>query len=311
MHNVCRSRNMSRRTEKAYIGWIKRYIRFHNLQHPSTLNEAHVAEYLTHLAVNRNVAASTQDQAKNAIVFLYRHVLNIDLASFGDLPKPKRPRKLPVVLTQSEVQNVLSLMDGPALVAAQLLYGSGLRLSECLELRVKDLDFERRQIIVRRAKGGKDRATLLPDITAGFLHDHLVDVKKLHEKDLDEGFVRAPLPKALGRKYPNIDTEWGWQWIFPSNRRRYVESLDTEVRYHMSPATVQAHVRRAVKAARITKHASCHTLRHSFATHLLESGTDIRRVQTLLGHRNLKTTMIYTHITNRGIPVISPLDRLS
>ncbi len=308
---VCRSRNMSHRTEKAYIGWIKRYIRFHDLQHPATLNESHVADYLTYLAVDRNVAASTQDQAKNAIVFLYRHVLKIDMGSFGELPKPKRPRKLPVVLTQSEVQDVLSLLHGPPLVAAQLLYGSGLRLSECLTMRVKDLDFERRQIIVRRAKGGKDRATLLPDVTAGFLHDHLKQTKKLHEMDLDEGFGRAPLPKALGRKYPNIDTEWGWQWVFPSNRRKFVKAFDTEVRNHMSPATVQSHVRRAVKAARITKHASCHTLRHSFATHLLESGTDIRRVQTLLGHRNLKTTMIYTHITNRGIPVISPLDRLS
>ncbi len=299
---------MSPRTEKAYTGWIRRFILYHNCQHPTSLNEHHIADYLTFLAHNRNVAASTQDQAKNAIVFLYRHVLKIDLASFGQIPRPTRPKRLPVVLTKQEVYAVLSLLDGTPLVVAQLLYGAGLRLSECLELRVKDLDFRRKQIAVRQAKGHKDRMTLLPDTTAGFLHDQLYITKQVHDSDLADGFGRAPLPKALDRKYPGIAQEWGWQFVFPSRSRTSVPSLNTEIRYHMSPSTIQRHVRQAVRSAGIHKHASCHTLRHSFATHLLESGTDIRRVQTLLGHRNLKTTMIYTHVVNRGIPVISPLD---
>ena len=299
---------MSPRTEKAYTGWIRRYILYHELQHPSNLNEQHINEYLTYLADVRNVAASTQDQAKNAIIFLYRHVLKIDLGSLGDIPTPTRPKRLPIVLSRQEVLLVLSLLDGPPLVAAQLLYGAGLRLLECLQLRVKDLDFARRQILVRRAKGDKDRVTLLPDSVAPDLRDQLKAARTLHQADLAEGFGRAPLPNALARKYPGIAQEWGWQYVFPSRIRAPVPEQSTEIRFHMSTSTVQKHLARAVRAARITKHATCHTLRHSFATHLLESGTDIRRIQTLLGHRNLKTTLIYTHIANRGIPVISPLD---
>lgn len=306
VRQICRTRHMSPRTVKAYTGWIRRYIVFHELQHPDTLTEQHINDYLTYLANVRNVAASTQDQAKNAIVFLYRHVIRKDLGDLGEIPTPNRPRRLPVVLSKQEVLLVLSLLDGPPLVAAQLLYGAGLRLLECLQLCVKDLDFVRRQIFVRRAKGDKDRVTLLPDSAVPDLHEQLNSAQRLHRSDLSDGFGRAPLPDALARKYPGIDREWGWQYVLPSRTRNVLTHRNTEVRYHMSPSTIQKHVARAVRASGITKHASCHTLRHSFATHLLESGTDIRRVQTLLGHRNLKTTMIYTHVTNRSIPVHQP-----
>jgi integron integrase len=273
------------------------------------LGSTHVNEFLSHLAVDRNVAASTQDQAKNAVVFLYRDVLKINLGDFGDVVKAKRPKRLPVVLSNSEVLSVLALIDGPPGLACALLYGAGLRVQECVSLRVKDFDLKSQTIHVRRGKGAKDRVSVLPRSLLEDVEQQLAFTKRLHESDLNDGFGEAVLPLALKRKHPNRGFEFGWQFAFPSSRRTFDLQLDKETRYHMATSSVQRAFRSAIQQTDIVKYATPHALRHSFATHLLESGCDIRRVQELLGHTSVKTTMTYLHVMNNGPRIVSPLDQ--
>lgn len=304
-----RVRHRSRRTEEAYADWVRRFILFHGKRHPSELGPDAVTAFLNHLAVEGEVTSSTQNQALNALVFLYRHVLEQDLSQLHGLIRARGPRRLPVVLSQAETRVVLAELRGVERLVASLLYGSGLRLMEALALRVKDIDFARREIRVRRGKGDKDRVTPLPDACARPLLNHLREVRALHERDLSEGFGAVALPDALGRKYPNAAREWPWQWVFPATRRYRDVRAQTERRHHLHETVLQRSMKRAVAAAGISKPASCHTLRHSFATHLLEAGYDVRTVQELLGHRSLQTTMIYTHVLNRGGRAVrSPLD---
>ena len=306
-----RTRHMSPRTEKSYLHWIRRFIYFHDRRHPKELGTAEVNAFLSHLATARRVSASTQNQALCALLFLYRHVLKKDLGEFEGLIRAKRRRNLPVVLTREEVEAVLSQLKGTNRLIALLLYGSGLRLFECLRLRVKDVDFSRLQIDVRDGKGRKNRVTMLPASLTAPLKEHLMRVRKLHQSDLSEGFGRVHMPFALDRKYPNAAAEWGWQWVFPSPTRSRDPETGNIGRYHWYPRRVQRAVKAAVRSADLVKPASCHTFRHSFATHLLTSGYDIRTVQELLGHRSVRTTMIYTHVLNRGGKgVLSPADRL-
>jgi integron integrase len=304
-----RLRHYSARTEAAYVQWIRRFILFHGKRHPLTLDGRHVALFLTHLARDARVSASTQNQALNALVFLYQHVLRREVEALESFVRAHKPRRLPVVLTPPEVRALLAQLDGAPRLVASLLYGSGLRLLECLELRVKDLDFAQREIRLRQGKGQKDRVTPLPEAVAAPLQGHLERVRVLFEGDLGDGFGGVELPDALARKYPNAGREWGWQWLFPASRRYLDRGLGVERRHHLHETAVQRAVKRAVRAAGITKPAGCHTLRHSFATHLLAGGYDIRTVQELLGHRDVKTTMVYTHVLNRGgRGVRSPLD---
>ena len=306
-----RAKHYSPRTEEAYVGWIRRFIRFHGMRHPKGMGEPEVAAFLTHLAVEGHVSASTQNQAVSALVFLYRDVLDVQLGWLGDLIRAKRPIRLPVVLTRAEVRSVLAHLSGDKWVVAELLYGSGLRLMECLRLRVKDLDLGRREIVVREGKGGKDRVTMLPEAALLELREHLVRVKALHDGDLAQGFGAVALPAALARKYPNADREWPWQFVFPAPNRFKDAVSGREHRHHLHPTAVQRAVRMAVARAAISKPVSCHTFRHCFATHLLESGYDIRTVQELLGHKDVSTTMIYNHVLNRGGKgVLSPADQL-
>jgi integron integrase len=307
-----RLRHYSPRTETAYVQWIRRFILFHGKQHPLTLGTRHVAVFLTHLATQGEVSASTQNQALNALMFLYSQVLGRDLESIGGFVRAHKPRRLPVVLTAAEVRALLERLEGSSRLVASLLYGSGLRLLECLELRVKDVDFEQREIRLRQGKGRKDRVAPLPEACAPKLSEHLGRVRALFETDLREGYGGVLLPDALARKYPNAGREWGWQWLFPAGRRFLDRAAGVERRHHIHETAIQRAVRRAVGAAGIAKPAGCHTLRHSFATHLLAGGYDIRTVQELLGHRDVKTTMIYTHVLNRGgRGVRSPLDAMA
>lgn len=304
-----RVRHRSRRTEDSYVDWVRRFVLFHGKRHPAELGKPGVVAFLNHLAVDGEVTASTQNQALNALVFLYRHVLGRDLEQLGGLIRARGPRRLPVVLSQAEARALLAELRGVERLAASLLYGSGLRLLEALSLRVKDVDFGRREIRVQRGKGDKDRVTPLPETCARPLLQHLREVHALHERDLAEGFGAVALPHALTRKYPNAAREWAWQWVFPASRRYRDPVANTERRHHLHETVLQRAVKRAVATAGISKPASCHTLRHSFATHLLEAGYDVRTVQELLGHRSLQTTMIYTHVLNRGgRGVRSPLD---
>jgi integron integrase len=298
------------RTEQSYVDWIKRYIYFHGKTHPKDLGAQDVEAFLTHLAVAGKVSASTQNQAKSALLFLYRMVLEIKLPWLDNVTQAKAPKKLPVVLTVSEVQAVLSRLSGSHLLVASLLYGGGMRLMEAMRLRVKDVEFARHEIIVREGKGFKDRVTMLPESVAAILRAHLVKVKALHEEDLAVGLGEVYLPFALDKKYPNAGREWGWQYIFPSKNVSVDPRSDKIRRHHLDEKGVQRAMKQAVRDAGLVKPATPHTLRHSFATHLLQAGYDIRTVQELLGHSDVSTTMIYTHVLNKGgRGVVSPLDR--
>lgn len=306
-----RLKHYSYRTEQSYIAWMKRFIFFHNKLHPAAMGEKEIEAFLTHLAVKRNVSASTQNQALCALLFLYKEVLGRELTWLDSMQRAKRPARLPVVLTALEVQKLLNNLQGRSWLMASLLYGAGLRLMECARLRVKDVDFSRHEIIVREGKGNKDRITMLPAALAAPLQSHLEKVKALHAQDLTEGFGDVALPFALAQKYPNAGREWGWQYVFPASKRSIDPYSGMERRHHIDEQTLQRAVKQAIKSAEIHKPASCHTLRHSFATHLLQTGYDIRTVQELLGHKDVSTTMIYTHVLNKGGKgVISPLDQL-
>jgi integron integrase len=304
-----RLRHYSPRTEESYVHWVRRYVLFHGKQHPLALGAPEIAAFLSHLACEGGVAAATQNQALNALVFLYRHVLGQALGELEGLVRAQRPRHLPVVLSRREVRALLGRLEGEPHLVASLLYGAGLRLLECLALRVKDVDFAARELRVRRPKGGRDRVAPLPDACEPALRARLAAVRALHEADLRAGFGAAPLPGALARKAPGAPRELGWQWLFPARRRYQDRAAGTERRHHLHESVVQRAVRRAVREAGLAKPASCHTLRHSFATHLLGSGHDIRTVQELLGHRSVQTTMVYTRVLMRGgLGVRSPLD---
>ena len=306
---VLRRFHYSRRTEEAYILWIRKFIYWSGKRHPASLGAPEVSDFLSHLAVERNVAAATQNQALSALVFLYRRVLEKDLPWLDDMVRAKRPVRLPVVLAREEVARLLEQLQGTHWLMASLLYGSGLRLMECLRLRVKDVDFAYRQILVRDGKGGKDRVSMLPEGSVQALQKQLGHAKRLHEFDLREGFGETHLPYALARKYPKAGFEWGWQYVFPSTKRSVDPEDGVIRRHHLDQSVLSRALKEAKRRAGITKHISSHVLRHSFATHLLQSGYDIRTVQELLGHSDVKTTMIYTHVLNRGGKgVRSPLD---
>tara|TARA_R110000868_G_scaffold47966_1_gene156476 strand:+ start:69 stop:1037 length:969 start_codon:yes stop_codon:yes gene_type:complete len=305
-----RVRNYSIRTETVYAEWVKRYIRFHQYRHPLEMGAAEIEAFLTHLAVKRNVAGATQNQALAALLFLYKEVLKVDLPWLAGIVRAKKPKHLPVVLTRDEVTRVLAQLSGVKWMVATLLYGSGLRLLEALRLRVKDVEFARGEVVVRDGKGQKDRVTMLPRALVVPLQEHLEKVAALHQQDLAEGFGQANLPFALARKYPNAAADWAWQFVFPSGNRSVDPRSKGIFRHHVHEKTIQRAMCEAVRGAGVIKPATPHTLRHSFATHLLESGQDIRTVQELLGHSDVKTTMIYTHVLNRGgLGVMSPLDR--
>jgi integron integrase len=304
-----RLRHYSIRTEETYLQWIRRYIVFHGKRHPAELDRTHIESFLTHLAVEGRVAASTQNQALNALLFLYREVLAIPLGELPDAVRAARPRRLPVVLTRAEVDAVLAHLDGLALLMASLLYGSGLRLMECVRMRVKDLDLTRREILVRDGKGAKDRMTVLPGKLVGPLGEHLERTRILHEVAVAKGIGGVWLPHALERKYPSAHLEWGWQWVFPAEAPSADPRTGVLRRHHVNEQILQRAVKQAVRRAGVVKPASCHTLRHSFATHMLEAGYDLRTIQELLGHSDVRTTQIYTHVLNRGgRGVRSPID---
>ena len=310
LRDAIRLKHYAHSTEQTYIHWIKRYIFFHNKRHPKDMGAAEVESFLSHLATTAQVSASTQNQALSSLLFLYKHVLQKDLPMLS-LPtvRAKEGKRLPNVLTKEDVQKVIAQMSGMCALMAKLLYGSGMRLNECVQLRVKDIDFEQRQIVIHDGKGEQDRVTILPDSLISLLKDHLEWRKKLHQKDLARGAGFVYLPYALERKYPNANKEWIWQYVFPSAQVAKDSKTNVTRRWYMSDSTLQKAVRDAALAAKIEKRVGCHTFRHSFATHLLQSGYDIRTVQELLGHKDVKTTMIYTHVLNRGgLAVRSPLD---
>lgn len=309
--DAIRVRHYSRRTEEAYGHWIKRFI-FHGgkPRHPQTMGAQEVTDFLTHLAVKERVSAATQNQAFNAILFLYRHVMGVELGNI-DAVRAKRMRRMPVVLTKEEVRAVLDHLRGVYWLVASLLYGAGLRIEcECLKLRVKDVDFERQRITVRQGKGNKDRIVPLPACIVDRLKRHLDQVKRIHEQDLRDGFGSVEMPDALDRKFPNAPKEWGWQWVFPATGRYRIHGTLIQRRHHLHESTVQKSIKAAVRKAGIHKRVTPHTFRHCFATHLLESGSDIRTVQELLGHSHVDTTMIYTHVMGKGCATKSPMDQL-
>lgn len=309
MRSEIRTRHYSIRTEESYLDWARRFILFHNKRHPKDMGAEEVRDFLSYLALERNVAAATQNQAKSALLFLYREILGIELAWLDEIIAAKAPKRLPVVLTQTETRQLLNAMSGTMSIVASILYGTGMRLLEGLRLRVKDIEFTRREIIVREGKGNKDRVTVLPENLILPLQAHLQKVKALHERDLQAGFGEVYLPKALAEKYPKAGKAWGWQFVFPSTVRSVDPRANVERRHHLYEASVQRAVREAAKLAEIHKPVTPHVLRHSFATHLLQAGYDIRTVQELLGHKDVQTTMIYTHVLNRGgRGVKSPLD---
>lgn len=301
---------LSIRTEQAYVGWVRRFILANDKRHPRELGARHVEAFLTRLATHGKVSASTQNQALSALLFLYREVLMQELPWMDDIRRAKRPERLPVVLSREEVAALLAEMTGVTWLMASLLYGAGLRLMECLRLRVQDVDFLRREITVRQGKGGKDRRTMLPAMTVDALQGQLAETRRIHERDLAAGFGEVWLPDALARKYTHAAREWIWQYVFPASVRSVDPRTGITRRHHLDETVLQRAVKNAVRRARLDKPATCHTLRHSFATHLIEDGYDIRTVQELLGHKDVSTTQIYTHVLNRGgRGVLSPLDR--
>ena len=309
VRNTLRVKHYSYRTEQTYIQWIKRFIYFHHKQHPVDMGEAEIKAFLTYLAVNKHVSSSTQNQALSALLFLYKQVLGVELAWLDGITRAKRPSRLPTVLPKDQVLKLLDAMNGANGLIARLLYGTGMRLMEVMRLRVQDIDFDYRQIIVRQGKGAKDRSTVLPSSVIAPLKQQLVHARQLHQLDLSDGFGCVYLPFALARKYPNACREWGWQYVFPSVNRSKDPYDGTYRRHHLDEKNVQRAVKEAARKASITKRVSPHTLRHCFATHLLEAGTDIRTLQELLGHKDVKTTQIYTHVMKRGgFAVHSPLD---
>lgn len=305
-----RLRHYSRRTEKAYVAWVRRFVVFHGKRHPRDLGESEVSAFLAALAA-RGLSASSQNQALGALQFLYRMVLGQDGAWLGRLVRAQRPTRLPVVLSRGEAAALLAQLDGVVWLMASLLYGAGLRLEECVTLRVKDVAFDRGELRIRDGKGGKDRVTVLPASLRGRLRSHLEAVRAQHERDVVAGLGSVAMPGALAVKYPQASREWAWQWVFPATRHYLDAATGERRRHHLHESVVQRAVREAARRARIPRAATCHSLRHSFATHLLEAGYDIRTIQELLGHRDVSTTMIYTHVLNRGAGgVRSPLDDL-
>lgn len=303
------ARHYSDRTSESYVKWLRRFIDFNTGKNVESLGEKEINAFLTRLAVSENVSASTQNQALAALLFLYRNVLSAPLGSLGDVVRAKKPVRLPVVMSREEVRSLLSQIDGDKKLACSLMYGTGMRLMECLELRIQDIDFDRNEILIRNGKGAKDRVTMLPSILAAPVKEHLLHVKALHDRDLAEGWGATTLPGALDKKFPKSTTDWAWQWIFPQERRWRDRETGKQGRYHMDPSLLQRAVHEAALRAGIAKRVTCHTFRHSFATHLLENGYDIRTVQELLGHSDVKTTQIYTHVLNRGPSgVRSPMD---
>lgn len=309
VRDTIRRKHYSLRTEQSYIHWTKRFIFFHGKRHPAEMGATQVTAFLNHLATQGRVSASTQNQALAALLFLYREVLEIKLPWLEGLTRAKRSRRLPTVLTQTEAKRLITALEGTKWLMVTLLYGAGLRLNECLGLRVKDIDFERRQILVRDGKGGKDRVTLLPTRAIDPLLAHLERVKQLHASDLAEGLGEVALPFALARKYPRAGYEWAWQFVFPSKTICNNPYTGRQTRYHIHEKTLQRAVQAAARAANIHKPVSCHCFRHSFATHLLENGIDIRTIQELMGHKDVSTTMIYTHVMSKGDKLVqSPAD---
>ena len=308
---AARAFHLARSTERAYVSWVRRYILFHGKRHPLNLREPAVNDFLTSLAVERQVAASTQNQALAALLFLYDAVLHAPLERLDDVIRARKPKRLPAVLTHDEVAALLGALVGEPAIVATLLYGAGLRLMEALRLRIKDVDLARRQLVIREAKGNKDRISVLPECVVPRLSEALDRWQAEHAKAAARGAGRVRLPDALARKYPSFEMEWTWQWVFPAARDYFDRAEAQHYRHHIHESTIQKAVRDAVRQAGISKRATCHTLRHSFATHLLEAGYDIRTVQELLGHNDVRTTMIYAHALNRGGPLIrSPADSL-
>lgn len=309
VREAIRVRHYSQRTEKAYLGWIRRYVLFHGKRHPDTMAADEITTFLSHLAVVGKVSASTQNQALSALLFLYRDVLGRELAWMDGIVRARRPLRLPVVLDRAEVAALLRELQGVEHLMASLLYGSGLRLLECCRLRVKDLEFRRGELLVRDGKGGKDRVTMLPAGLRAALESHLTRVHEQHDRDSRAGLGSVELPEALDRKYPSAAFDWGWQWVSPATRLYLDPVTGRRRRHHLHETVLQRAVREAARRAGITRPATCHSLRHSFATHLLEAGYDIRTIQELLGPRDVSTTMIYTHVLSRGgRGVRSPLD---
>jgi integron integrase len=306
---VLRVKHFSLSTEQSYVAWIRRFILFHGKRHPKYMGEAEIRQYISHLAVDAKISASTQTVALSALLFLYREVLKKELPYVANIERAKHSKHLPVVFTKHEVQAVLAHLNGTPHLVAALLYGSGLRLMEAVRLRVKDIDFERHELTVRQGKGGNDRVTMLPDLAVVPLKEQLQRARVLHQADLKVGLGAVELPFALAKKYPAAARQWGWQYVFPATKRSRNPRSGIEGRHHIFPDQVQRAVKRAIVLAQLNRNGSCHSLRHSFATHLLEDGYDIRTVQELLGHKDVRTTMIYTHVLNRGgRGVRSPLD---
>ena len=314
VRTAIRLRGMSYRTEQTYVDWVKRYIVFHGTRHPRELGACEIEQYLAYLVNEKHLSPASRNQCLHALLFVYRQVLRMDSPDLLAIPLAKKEARQPVVFTQEEVSAILAKLEGRNCrdwMMAYLLYGTGMRISELLRLRIKDIDFERNQITIMEGKGGKDRVTMLPAKIKQVLREHLIEVKIAHQKDLDEGYGMVELPWALAKKYKNAECEWKWQYVFPAPKRSRDPRSGVERRHHLDPSVLQKAVKQAMLAANLTKHGSCHTFRHSFATHLLEAGYDIRTVQELLGHSDVSTTMIYTHVLNRGgLGVISPADRL-
>jgi integron integrase len=309
VRTVIRLQGLAYRTEQTYVDWVKRFIVFHGKRHPREMGAEEIKQYLAYLVNVKQLSPSSRNQCLHALLFVYRDVLEMDSPELKAIPFAKNEPRQPTVFTKTEINDVFAQMEGRNLMMAQMLYGTGMRLSELLRLRVKDIDFARNQITVMEGKGGKDRVTMLPATVKQALQEHLQQVKVAHEIDLAEGYGMVELPWALAKKYPNAEREWKWQYVFPAPKRSRDPRSGVWRRHHLDPSMLQKAVKQAMRAAKIAKHGSCHTFRHSFATHLLEAGYDIRTVQELLGHANVSTTMIYTHVLNRGgFGVRSPLD---